>query len=73
MISRFTKVAPRAVPTAAPTTPGKLQGVRVLAVNDEDDSLELLRLVLETAGATMVGARSAAVAVAEVARARSMW
>jgi PAS domain S-box-containing protein len=36
----------------------KLSGLRILAVDDEIDSLELLRFVLEAAGATVVTART---------------
>jgi len=64
------RTSERAEPAATVATRGQLQGVRILAVDDEGDSLELLRLVLEAAGATVVGARSAAIALAEVDRAR---
>jgi PAS domain S-box-containing protein len=39
--------------------PRLLRGVRVLAVDDEEDALGLLRVVLETAGAEVTTARSA--------------
>jgi PAS domain S-box-containing protein len=39
--------------------PRLLRGVRILAVDDEDDALGLLRVVLETAGAEVTTARSA--------------
>jgi PAS domain S-box-containing protein len=39
--------------------PRLLRGVRILAVDDEEDALGLLRVVLETAGAEVVTARSA--------------
>ena len=42
---------------------GDLRGVRVLAIDDEEDALALLRLVLETAGATVTIAASAALAL----------
>ena len=42
---------------------GDLRGVRVLAIDDEEDALALLRLVLETAGATVTTAASAALAL----------
>jgi CheY-like chemotaxis protein len=35
-----------------------LDGVRILVVDDDHDSLELLRMVLEGAGATVVGSMS---------------
>ena len=41
------------------TLPRLLRGVRVLAVDDEEDALGLLRVVLETAGAEVTTARSA--------------
>jgi PAS domain S-box-containing protein len=44
----------------------RLDGVRVLAVDDEEDSLDLLRTVLEDAGARVTTARSAASALDEL-------
>jgi CheY-like chemotaxis protein len=41
----------------------RLVGVRVLAVDDEPDSLELLKTVLEAAGATVHTSRSAKAAL----------
>jgi PAS domain S-box-containing protein len=43
---------------------GELQGVRVLAVDDEHDSLELVRYLLESAGAQVTVAASAEQALA---------
>jgi signal transduction histidine kinase/ActR/RegA family two-component response regulator len=57
-------------PTARRTAPlgalGGLAGVRVLAIDDEEDALGLLRVVLETAGAEVVTESSAAAALARV-------
>jgi len=53
--------ADRAIPTLE-TVP-RLDGVRLLAVDDEPDSLTLLRTVLEGAGATVTTARSGAEAL----------
>jgi CheY-like chemotaxis protein len=44
-----------------------LVGVRVLAIDDEEDALELLRVVLETAGADVTTVSSAAVALERIA------
>jgi PAS domain S-box-containing protein len=43
--------------------PDQLNGVRVLAVDDEEDALGLLRLILESAGADVTTARSAPAAL----------
>jgi PAS domain S-box-containing protein len=42
---------------------GELQGVRILAVDDEQDNLELVRYLLESAGATVTAASSAEAAL----------
>ena len=42
------------------TAPGKLTGVRVLIVEDEEDSCEFLKFVLQNCGAQVTAARSAA-------------
>ena len=52
------------------TTLGDLSGVRVLAVDDEEDALTLLRVVLETAGAEVVTAASPGAALEQIARLR---
>ena len=46
----------------------RLDGVHVLAVDDEQDSLNLLRTVLEEAGATVTGVRSGAGALERLRR-----
>jgi len=58
------RVQPRAdrQPPAVEALP-RLDGVRVLAVDDELDSLTLLRAVLEGAGAVVITARSSAEAL----------
>jgi PAS domain S-box-containing protein len=43
-----------------------LKGVRVLAIDDEEDALSLLRVVLETAGAEVTTLSSAAVALEQI-------
>jgi PAS domain S-box-containing protein len=45
--------------TSHPSPRSNLQGLRVLVVDDDVDSLEVLRMVLETAGATVTPATSA--------------
>jgi CheY-like chemotaxis protein len=45
---------------------GDLQGVRVLAIDDEEDALTLLRVVLESAGAEVSTARSPVSALARI-------
>jgi signal transduction histidine kinase len=54
-------------PTAATSAhaPGELRGARILAVDDDPDSLELLRELLESAGARVTSANSAQRALAE--------
>jgi CheY-like chemotaxis protein len=42
---------------------GDLQGVRVLAIDDEEDALTLLRVVLETAGADVTTVASPVIAL----------
>jgi PAS domain S-box-containing protein len=49
---------------------GDLQGIHVLAIDDEEDALTLLRVVLETAGAKVTTLNSAAVAVERIAEVR---
>jgi CheY-like chemotaxis protein len=51
----------RAAPQLEPAP--RIDGVRVLAVDDEPDSLNLLRAVLEEAGATVTTARTGAAAL----------
>jgi CheY-like chemotaxis protein len=46
---------------------GDLQGVRVLAIDDEEDALTLLRVVLEAAGADVSTSASAATALEAIA------
>jgi len=56
---------------ASPLTPlGGLGGVRVLAIDDEEDALGLLRVVLETAGAEVVTESSAAAALERIEQIR---
>jgi signal transduction histidine kinase/ActR/RegA family two-component response regulator len=50
--------APAAVPTAR-RMPNRLRGVRLLAVDDEEDALGLLRVILESVGAEVTTAGSA--------------
>jgi PAS domain S-box-containing protein len=56
--------AERTAPHVEPTP--RLDGVRVLAVDDEPDSLNLLRTVLEAAGASVRTARNAREALEEI-------
>ena len=61
---------PRTEKRAPLTGLGNLAGMRVLAIDDEEDALGLLRVVLEAAGAeviTMASARDAIQRVAELA------
>ena len=61
---------PRQHPTAERLAPmqalGDLHGVRVLAVDDEEDALELLGTVLETAGAEVTAIASPLVALERI-------
>jgi CheY-like chemotaxis protein len=45
---------------------GNLTGVRVLAIDDDEDALSLLRVVLETAGADVTTLSSAAAALEQI-------
>ena len=47
--------------------PAELHGLRVLVVDDEADTCELLRVILESCGAQVKTAKSAAAALAAVA------
>ncbi len=51
-----------------PTAIGDLSGVRVLVVDDEVDSLDLLEFILQEAGATVFRASSAQEALQEIAQ-----
>jgi PAS domain S-box-containing protein len=46
---------------------GELRGVRVFAIDDEDDALTLLRVVLEAAGADVITSNSASAALDRMA------
>jgi len=59
---------PRTESLAPLTRLGDLRGVRVLAIDDEEDALALLRLVLETAGAIVTTTPSAALALERLER-----
>jgi PAS domain S-box-containing protein len=67
---RETREHPRTEKIAPLTVLGDLTGVRVMAVDDEEDSLGLLRVVLETAGAEVVTIPSAVVALEQIDVAR---
>jgi CheY-like chemotaxis protein len=48
------------IPATAPTgLPARLKGARILAIDDEEDALGLLRVILESAGAEVTTAGSA--------------
>ncbi|MBE9079407.1 PAS domain-containing protein [Romeria aff. gracilis LEGE 07310] len=57
-----------AEPAAAPPDPGRdcLTGLRLLLVDDQESNLDPLTFVLETQGATVVTANSAAAAMAQI-------
>jgi signal transduction histidine kinase len=57
-------------PSAPPTSPSRIVGLRIVAVDDEPDALELLAMTLERHGAQVLGARSAREALDLVARER---
>ena len=57
---------PRSERNVAMTPLGDLRGVRVLAVDDEEDALTLLRAVLETAGAEVTTVSSSRTALARI-------
>ncbi|WP_052050735.1 PAS domain S-box protein [Leptolyngbya sp. KIOST-1] len=54
------------LPPQAMARPNPLSGVRILAVEDEDDARDLLVLVLEQAGATVTAVSSAAEALQQL-------
>jgi PAS domain S-box-containing protein len=58
------RITPGTAADAARAAVEGLHGVRVLVVDDDQDSLDLVRDVLETAGAVIVGAGNAAMALA---------
>ena len=68
--TRETREHPRTEKLEPLTGLGDLHGVRVLAVDDEEDSLGLLRVVLEAAGAEVVTIPSALVALEQIEVAR---
>ena len=59
----FERIAPRCVLTAVRPTKGSLAGARVLIVDDSPDNREVLRFLLEEAGAICESAANGAVAV----------
>ena len=58
---------PRTERREALTGLGDLQGIRVLAIDDEEDALTLLRVVLETAGAEVTTLSSPLTALERIA------
>lgn len=52
------RVHPRALRAGVPVEVSSLDGVRVVAVDDDADALSLLREILEAAGASVVTAHS---------------
>jgi CheY-like chemotaxis protein len=58
---------PRTERSAPVTALGDLSGVRVVAVDDEEDALTLLRVVLETAGAEVTTVSSSKAALGKIA------
>jgi signal transduction histidine kinase len=63
-------LAPRAESTDRPDTPGTLRGTRVLVVDDDPDAREVLRTMLENAGATVATTASAGETRAIIGRVR---
>jgi PAS domain S-box-containing protein len=63
---RETREHPRTGTSKALTALDKLTGIRVLAIDDEDDALGLLRIVLQEAGADVVTIRSALAALDQI-------
>jgi PAS domain S-box-containing protein len=61
---------PRTERREALTGLGNLSGIHVFAIDDEDDALQLLRVVLETAGAEVTTHRSPLTALERIAEAR---
>ena len=68
--SREPREHPRTETLAPLTGLGDLRGVRVLAIDDEEDALALLRVVLETAGADVTTLSSAAAALEQIGAVR---
>jgi hypothetical protein len=66
------RVHPRGAPVRDRTTVARLDGVRVVAVDDDEDTLTLLREILETAGAQVTTASSAGEASKQSAEANRM-
>src|SRR5688572_14269890 len=64
---RTTREHPRTERREPLTGLADLQGIRVLAVDDEEDALTLLRVVLETAGADVTTVASPLKAVERIA------
>ena len=69
-IARREDTPPVGPATPASASPATLSGLRVLAVDDDADNLELLEAQLRLAGAEVVATRSARHAVEEVTRRR---
>ena len=61
---------PRTERRAALTGLGDLHGIRVFAIDDEEDALQLLRVVLETAGAEVTTHNAPLTALARIAEVR---
>jgi PAS domain S-box-containing protein len=68
--SRARREHPRTERQEALSGLADLRGVHVLAVDDEEDALTLLRVVLEAAGATVVTVASPVMALERIAEAR---
>jgi len=64
---------PRRLPSGAKIAPvlAGLDGIHVIAVDDDPDALSLVREILEAAGASVTTATSAETALAELARVRA--
>jgi CheY-like chemotaxis protein len=61
---------PRTERREALTGLGNLRGIHVFAIDDEEDALQLLRVVLETAGAQVTTHNSPATALERIAEVR---
>jgi PAS domain S-box-containing protein len=68
--ARETREHPRTEKREPLTALGNLSGIRVMAIDDEEDALGLLRVVLEAAGAEVLTIASAVDALARIVDAR---
>ncbi|HYE90754.1 MAG TPA: PAS domain-containing protein [Terriglobales bacterium] len=69
-LPRGAEIIAEALPPAPDERPQPLRGVRALVVDDQPDARELVKLILQTAGAEVVAVASAEAALATIATAK---